>query len=532
MQLAVEFWVPSVNLQNEGKLWEAIKFEKNGLQFSQSRKHPDLIYNCYRRLGSLHRRLSQLDKAQLYVELGLKFAKTNFTEASANLPNAYGSCALVYLAQEDYEKAEQSFLTEKDIRKRNGHKYLDYCMINLAILYTRTNKFDVAEKYYLSALEDKRRRFPAGDPDYYAVYANLVEFYYNFGDYEKALVYADSSYQILKENRPPSHEDIGDHFNNISVVYQAKGDYREAAKTFQKAIDVYKLKEEVNQERLANTYASYGYWLYETGDYNQALLYFQKSLSIRTDRLEPEHSLIGRTQNYIGNCYLAKNDLDAAEFWMNKALIIRENNREKHPTELSDSYQDIGKLEQKIGFWKAALKKYEQALAINLRVYKTGIHPTLSQNYLEIGRIYLSQNEYQTAADNFPKALSISQKVYNRMHPEVAEIYRNLAACYPNQLKVSQKYLNKAFEAVGYNQQGGLEGIISLTELLKILQTQARLLQDDEKNRNYLIHLLEAEEIYNEAFQLMDSIKVSFTELGSKQSLLDNYFSIYEDGLN
>lgn len=531
LRLATEFWSPSDSLQYEGKLSDAVKFELNALPFLQKKKHPDLLYHSYRRLGSLYRRLPKLDKAQKYVELGLKHAKKHFTESSTNLPNAYGGCALVYLAQEAYDQAEKAFLTEMDIRSRNGHGRVDDCMVNLGILNTKINKLDVAETYYLGALEHKRNRLKSGSPGFYGIYTNLVEFYHSLGDYDKALIYADSSYQILVKNYPSNHQNFGDHFNNISVVYQSKGEFREAEKAFQQAIAVYKTNEASNQVRLAYTYSNYGWWLYQTGDYNKALLYFQRALSIRTEMLEPGHGLIARIQNSIGNCYLAKNDLDAAEFWMEEALKIREANKEKYPSELADSYQDIGKLEQKIGFWKAALTKYEQALAINLSVYTKGYHPTLSQNYLQIGKIYLSQKSYQTAADNFNKALIISQKVYNRMHPEVAEIYRNLAACYPTQLKKSQRYLNKAFEAIGYHQRGGLDGIISLTELLKVLQTQARLLQNDQANRNHLVHLLEAEEIYNEAFQLIDSIKVSYTEPGSKQSLLDNFFSIYEDAI-
>ncbi|MFT4971544.1 MAG: CHAT domain-containing protein/Tfp pilus assembly protein PilF [Saprospiraceae bacterium] len=533
LKLGIQFWHPSDTLKYTGKLKEAIDYELDGLSFLKNNrlKHQDLIYHSYRRLGSLLRKSGQLNKAQTYVELGLNHAKKYFDETTTILPNAYSGCALVYMAQEKYKKAEAHFLIEMDIRQRNGHPRVGDCMVNLGILFGRINQLEVAENYYQNALDYKRSRFPAGHVKFYGGYFNLVEFYHKTGEYEKALRYADSSYQIILKNKPPNHVSFGDHFNNISAVYQAKGDYREAAKVFQKAIDIFKKNETKNQARLAAIYSNFGLYLSQMGDFNKALLYFRKSLSIRTKKLTPKRMMIARTQNYIGNCYLLKNDLDAAEFWMSKALKIRLGNQKLYPNELADSYQDIGKLQEKIGFWKAALNEYEKALAINMEIYKKESHPTILQNHLQIGKIHLGQKKYDLATNNFRKALTISQKVYNPKHPEVAQIYRNLAACYPNNLRQSQRYLNKAYEAVGYHERGGLDGIISLTELLKILQTQARLLQDDEQNKNYLVHLLEAEEIYNEAFQLMDSIKVSFTEPGSKQSLLDNYFSIYEDAI-
>jgi CHAT domain-containing protein len=533
IQLQTKYWQVSDDFQAEWKLKEAVKIEKKALNYLQEKEllRSKLIYEAHRRIGSLYRRLNDFETGQKYLEKGFRYAKNNFAKQSAEMASAYLSCGLIYLKQEKYELAEKYFINALEIRQVNQYAGVDDCLVNIGILYSMIDQFEKSEAFHLQALRYKQRNFPAGDERFYGAYFNLVVSYYYLGDYEKALLYADSSYQNMQKNREPNHLDFADHYNNISAVYKAKGDYRAASEVYHKAIEIYKKNPADNELRLANTYANFGLWLYETGDFNKALLYFQKSLSIRTEKLKPRHTLIARAQNYIGNCYLAKNDLDAADKWMQMALDVRLENQDTYPLELADSYQDIGKLQQKIGFWKAALKEYEKALAINLSIYKKGVHPNLIQNYLQIGKIHLDQKKYNIAAEKFRKALTISQKVYNRKHPEIAEIYRNLAACYPNNLRQSQRYLDEAFEAVGYHERGGLDGIISLTELLKILQTQARLLQNDERNKNYLIHLLEAEEIYNEAFQLMDSIKVSFTEPGSKQSLLDNYFSIYEDAI-
>jgi tetratricopeptide (TPR) repeat protein len=156
-------------------------------------------------------------------------------------------------------------------------------------------------------------------------------------------------------------------------------------------------------------------------DYQSAKKYYEQAAQIEPEN--PEYlNDFGRILVELGE---HKNAIKNFE----KALAIDlKVYGDQHP-KVAIRYNNLGAAWYSLGEYQKAIDYYEKALAIDLKVYGDQ-HPMVAIRYNNLGSAWHSLGEYQKAIDYFEKALAIDLKVYGDQHPDVAIDYNNLGSAW------------------------------------------------------------------------------------------------------
>lgn len=485
-----------------------------------------------RYLGQIHRLMGNYDQALAILKAAVEFGEANLSEWDQVLASTYNTLGIVYLRKGEYEESEAYFSKSLKIKEEKSFAGIEDIFINLGVIAEQKEKYETAFYYYNKALIITRDIHGKNSLEEANVRYNMGGLFYWMGDLNKSLEHFNATLSIYQENLEPNSGDIAGLLNNMGVVYRNKGDYKKSLEFSDKSLAIYLQILEANHPHLATIYSNIGLDLFEKGDYKKALSYFQKAYDIRLKKLGAEHLDVAKSSNYVGNCYLMMNDFDEAISWLNTALEIRRKRLGEESGAVADSYNDIGYYNEKLGYLTPALEFYKKALKTNIKV--RGLqHPMVADAYKRIGEIWLKRGDFPKAKAFFEMALPIISDKRGKAHPDVADLYRNIALCHEEDLSQIQIFCDRGLDILEFDKEdpNNFERVKSPNVLLKILQTKGALLfknWDKDQNKN---HLVKANETYLLALDLIDYIKRTFSESGSKQTLLDNFFQVYEQAI-
>lgn len=513
---------------------KAILYRKKALNIYQNLKPVPfhLVVMEYRSLGIYYRRLGKFQDCEYHQKRAVEIAEQHLDTNHPERAKAYNSYGIFFLTQGKFNLALDYLNRSLTInRKINAPEVADN-LNNIGILFENQGEYEKAREHYALAKTFNLASNGLWDLKTADNFINLGTASFQLGDYDLALAYLDTSLLILDSLLPENHPDFAGVFNNIGAVYNIKGDYREAINNFDRALTCYQSNQSGNTPEIANIYANIGLLSMDRGDLDKALIHFQKAYNIRVAYFGAKHHLVARTCNYLGDCYIQKKNLETAFDWFSKALDIYQQLPSGNPADWSEYLSDMGLYFEKMGNSGDALIYYNRALdALGKR--KTDNNPDVANLFIRIGNVYLEKAETATANDFFQKALRINQNIFGQKHPEVARAFTLIAkACFPDEICVME-YCDSAFAAINFPKDASpnFAGVTSPIVLLEILQTKAGLLQRFYEETKEAINLEDADRVYQYAIQLIDFIKTSLEEPGSRQALLDNFFLLYEDAI-
>ncbi len=236
----------------------------------------------------------------------------------------------------------------------------------------------------------------------YEAKANNLQgtYFYNTGDYSKAMDSHTRSLSIMKEIN--DKKGISSALSNIGVLYKIQGD-------FTKAIDYYtqslKIKEELgDQKGIGISYNNIGNLYSNLGDYKTAIDYFKRGLII-WEKLGEKKGISGITNN-IGMIYFGNKDYVKALEYYNHSLKIRQEIDDKPG--IAKSLGSIGMLYTTLKEYDKALECYNQSLKINQEVED---RQGQANAYGNLGAIYLALNEPAKAIAYLTTGLKIAQEI-------------------------------------------------------------------------------------------------------------------------
>ena len=180
-------------------------YENKIIDLLSNEDNPRIKGNSYLSLGQLYYRLQKYEKSMQYYYKTKSIAKQKEYEdletqassniASVHLQTSYQDSAFYY-----YNKVKAYYLKEKDSVK------LHYTIDKIADVYFRNQKLDSAELYFKKSIsfykkidEKLAQNFPvkkilSGN------YTKLANINFLKNDYKEAIIYADSSLQVAKNN--------------------------------------------------------------------------------------------------------------------------------------------------------------------------------------------------------------------------------------------------------------------------------------------------------------------------------------------
>ncbi len=532
--LAEKYNATSDSLASVPNYQKAILFRKKALNVYQNMRpvpFPQVVGE-FRSLGIYYRRAGNNNEAEYNLKRAVELAEKKLDKNHIELAKAYNSYGVHALTRGKFNDALHFLSKSLAINERMDYPGIADNFNNLGIVYERLGNYKAAEERYRQSLRSNLAAMSFYEQSVADNYQNLGSASYQLGDFDRSLSYFDSAQIIFDSILPEKHPDFASLFNNIGAVYTTKGDSHKAIQFLDKSLAIYDLQPYRNHPDIANIYTNTGVLLLEQGDLNKALSYFQRAYVIRLDNFGPVHHLVARSGNYLGDVFLAKKEFDEAYDWYNTALQTWLKLPAGDPADLNEYRNDLGAYFEALGNHQAALEFYQKNLA-DIQKGNGQNLTGLAKSYERIGNVHLAENNFADAEKYFRKALNINIKLFGKNHSEVAGLYRKLALSCPTDPACALEYCDSAFFAIQYNinSQPNFNDLASPITLLEILQTKGELLLGFYDSTPVIGHLYGADSIYQSAIGLIDFIKTTLEEPGSRQNLLNNFFLVYEEAI-
>ncbi|MBO5313217.1 MAG: tetratricopeptide repeat protein [Clostridia bacterium] len=332
-----------------------------------------------------------LDKEFMYDYASFLYDQNNYTQAISVAEE------LLY-----YYTAPGSTVDETSVASLNNL---------LGMIYAGINSFEMAGKYYLSAIEIyeglvKKNR-DAYEPDLATSYNNIGNLYFDIKAYENAEKYYLLSIEIreklVEKNRDAHEPSLASSYNNIGNLYSAIKAYEKSEKYLLLSIEIRERLVEKNRDAyepdLAMSYNNIGNLYYDLKVYEKAEKYYLLAIEIG-ERLVKKNrdayeSSLASSYNNIGNLYHYLKAYEKAEKYYLLAIEIKEKlvekNRDAYEPDLASSYYNIGNLYSDIKAYENAEKYYLLAIEIRERLVeknRDANEPDLASSYNNIGNLY------------------------------------------------------------------------------------------------------------------------------------------------
>ncbi len=353
----------------------------------------------------------------------------------------------------------------------------------------RSQQYDVAEEYYLKAIEedkkedDKRKeKIPWGGP-----YGGLSGIYAAQGRYAEAIKAKEKAWQLQMVNddrmlrKYPTHQrnDGQTFYWGMGIIYVDRGQYDLALRNYDLALKAVEaeavrwetgnqrairegwrpefFKDQANQTRelgVAQTNWHVGTCYLSMGEYEKARNCFQVSLDnwlkhnlVREDQGGKSRALLGIAYYYLGDeakaeellrgsaevAFLARiaerrRDVGKAlDIYLSVLRASREEKPLEHRTQQADALNQLGGFYLRQANLEESSKAFNEAKSLR-EVTTTATHPDYAVTLKGLAAIAVSRNELTSATLLARKALDVLDASIVPTHPRIAPVLVTLAS--------------------------------------------------------------------------------------------------------
>ncbi len=298
---------------------------------------------------------------------------------------------------------------------------------------------------------------------------NLGIYYKNLRDYEQALRYFETSFDIFVKNKGPGHRMIGHLYNNLGVVSKAFQEYDKAIGYYQHALDT-----------------------------------FEKGYGQSFHR-------IGMVQRNLGLVYLEKKEFDHAIHYLLKSLSFYMTEENEVVADQIVSLKCLGRAYFEMENFAKALEYYEKAMALNDSLERPYLSE--SQNICKkLGRLYLTRNDLVRADSLFQRALNLATEIWGRgvewalVMAELCELYQSKGDYY-----AALHTINQAIDGLTFDK----------TDTTLLMASTQVSLHDPSLLQCLMLKAETLEKIYDRERISVSDLKASFETWGAAIELLD-----------
>lgn len=413
-----------------------------------------------------------IEEAEKLIDISLK----RLSQPDSLLADIYHKKGTYHYNLDQYDEAQEAFLSALDIRKSIDKKSLDvgHSLYNLGALNRWIENYYSAAIYLEEAIEVlKENNSIELLADAYFEYG-LMKFY--LGDLGVADQYMSIGLRMYKEIRNEVREknnieemefalwDLGYAYNNISSLHHYTEDHGASKEALEKAIDIYS---ELNYEfNLASSYKNLGSIYYHMKNYEPALDFYRKA------------EVIFRRKNNL---------LELSGVFHNTGILLKAKEDER---------------EHRLRNYGNANSFFQKSLSTKRRLLKnTSYHPKYSEDFKYFGDIHLAKGKLTEALTNYQLAIVNQFENYRNTNP------------------LHNPDLDREF----------LLG--SRIDLLEYLNNKAEALLQLYWKNNELGVLEQAHTTFKLCDELINDIRIGFESNDSKLYLQKNALSLYENAI-
>jgi len=234
------------------------------------------LSEIYWQLGQKYEDKGMLDSSITYLLKGWNIAKKS--NYKTNFDKYFASIAYRYWEKGDYSKSLSYLLkAERNIELADSNRIKNIYNI-FGLTYTQLGNYQLAEKYYLKALETAKN---LGKSTYTGIVnANLGKLYYKQNKLEEALKYYEKGSKI--EVKGNNHYAAGRSFASMANIYLDKDEPEKAIQLLKKAQHHNNIADD--KIGLCRTYISLGKLSFYKNNHLKAKEYFHKAEKLAEEK--------------------------------------------------------------------------------------------------------------------------------------------------------------------------------------------------------------------------------------------------------
>ncbi|SDB87507.1 tetratricopeptide repeat-containing hybrid sensor histidine kinase/response regulator [Williamwhitmania taraxaci] len=298
-----------------------------GKELSVSDSAPDTVKAIYQKLTGKPRLLQLLELSKQTLQNNPRLSKQLSSQAISlalelgakeeqGYANLYFGNASFFLG--DYFNAQESLSRSLSIAQGLGNQRLLVDVYDaFGTVYTSTGDFQKALKYFKSAFQIILQiDFPE---ERSSIIRKIGNIYFQFGDNQKAL---DFYLVALETSRKGNdQEGVSMAYNNIGRIFTEQGKYTEALDYFDKAL---KIKKHVGSEiSISNTLLNIGRTYEKMAKFGLAEKYYLEVLKTRSRLENPEG--VASAQQYLSRVYLQSARAPLGERLLKKSIHLADS---------------------------------------------------------------------------------------------------------------------------------------------------------------------------------------------------------------
>lgn len=362
---------------------------------------------------------------------------------------------------------------------------------------------------------------------------------YEIGEYDSSSFYYLKAIEIRKNLLGENHISLSSDYNGISLVYMNKGDFKKAEEYLHNCLNVILQTIGEDYKDISTVYNNIAMNYFYSGDNDLALEYYQKAIYIDNENLEPDHFNFGLRYNNIAMALRLNKDYQNAIEYEQKAIgIFKLNLGEEHP-HYAAVINNLGRIYFDMGDYENAVESYRAALNILRNKYGDD-HPTVAQTLNNIAEVYLQTKDFNNGLFYSNQALSIRLKILGNRNQKVAESYRLIGDIYLIENEVDSALYNyqKALIilADNFNSESprinpDLDKISSQKIILSVLSRKANAFYLRFKKNMSIEDLTSSAETFALCSDVITKLRRSYKTESAKLAIEESAFNIYESSI-
>ena len=335
----------------------------------------------YGRLGDLHRKLGDLDRAKEFHHRALEIKRKKLGPDHFEVATNYSHLGDIHLLLRDLEQAkgyQESALTIYLKKLSPDHPFVARSYGNLGSIHKNMGELESAKNYLDLALEIQLKTCP-DHTDVATTYCKLGDIHQELGDLQRAKEYQDRSLAIRLKKLGPDHTDVATIYAHMGLIYLRLDNLGRAKEYGDHALAIYLQKFGPDHNYVATAYSNLGVIHQKSGDLESAKECQDRALAIRVKKLGPDHTDVATSSSKLGDIYQQLGDLQRAKEYQDRALAIRLKKLGPDHTDVATTYSKLGVIYKQLGDLQRAKEYQDCVLAIKLK--KLG--PDVATDYCE-----------------------------------------------------------------------------------------------------------------------------------------------------
>lgn len=374
-------------------------------------------------------------------------------------------------------------------------------------------------------------------------------------------------------------------YHKLGVAYYIIDDFESAIQNLEIALNRRKTYLVKNDTNIIRGYHSIGDCYHLLGELNKALPYLETALRLNRSRQTPFMKYLTLTYRVLGNVHFKRGDLDLGKSYLATATQLYTEYYADEPWNLAAIYQDFSALyinqeeadsilayakkglelysaldpkypEDSLGMadcyhnlgtgyelkdeLEAAMKHYQLSLAINQQ-YAAVRQEAIANNFFNLSLVYQKKKEYDLGIEYINKALSIYEALASPY--QIAQSFHNrgivkaMKGSLDEALADQQaaiRFLALDFEGASPFENPAVDGGILVHQplLIRFLHEKAKVFVQKAQLGEAQKHLSAALATYDTLSKVMDLLRYSFQQDGSKAWLAGRAKLIFEGAIS